>query len=56
MATPSTPEISLLDPNIHLNSVISDVPKFARYLKADIINYYLNNPMVKYQYMRIHLK
>ena len=53
---PSFPEISLLDLKIHLNLVISDTCKGARYLTADIINYYLNNPMANYQYMRIHLK
>ena len=53
---PSSLEISLLDLKIHLNSVISDARKVDRYLTADIIDYYLNNPMVNYQYMRIHLK
>ena len=53
---PISQAISLLDLKIHLNSVISDAQKFARYLTSDIINYYLNNPMVNYQYMRIHLK
>ena len=53
---PSSPAISLLDLKIHLNSVISDACKGDRYLTADIINYYLNNPMENYQYRRIHLK
>ena len=53
---PSSPAISLLDLNIHLNSVIYDARKGACYLMSDIINYYLNNPMANYQYMRIHLK
>ena len=53
---PSSPEIILLDLNIHLKSVIFDACKGARYLTADIINYYHNNPMMNYQYMWIHLK
>ena len=53
---PISPAISLLDFNIHLNSVISDTRKWARYLTVDIINYYLNNPVANFQYMRIHLK
>ena len=53
---PSSPEISLLDLKIHLNSVIYDACKGARYITADIINYYLNNPMPKFHYMQIHLK
>ena len=53
---PSSPAISLLDLKIHLNSVISDARKGARYLTSDIINYFLNNPMANFQYMRIHLK
>ena len=53
---PSSPSISLLDLKIHLNSVISDARKGAHYLTADIINYFLNNPMANYQYTRIHMK
>ena len=40
----------------NLHSIIYDTRKVARYLTADIINYYLNNPMANYQYMPIHLK
>ena len=53
---PRSPETSLLDLKIHLNSVISDAHKGARYLTADIINYYLNKPMANFQYMHIRLK
>ena len=53
---PSSPAISLLDLKIHLNFVISDARKGACYLTADIINYYLNNPMANFQYMLIHIK
>ena len=53
---PISPALSLLDLKIHLDSVISDARKYGHYLTADIINYYLNNPMKNYQYMQIHLK
>ena len=51
-----SPEISLPDLKIHLNSIISNVHREARYMTADITNYYLNNPMSNFQYMRIHLR
>ena len=53
---PSSPAAALLDIKIHLNSVISDAHKGARYGTADIKNYYLNNPMSKFRYMCIPLK
>ena len=45
-----------MDLKVHLSSAIFDARKGACYLMADIINYYLNNPMAKFQYMRIHFK
>ena len=53
---PSSPAVSLLDTKIMLNSVISDAHKGARYCTADIKNFYLNNPMSTFRYMRIPLK
>ena len=55
-ADPSAPLIELLDTKIHLNSVISDSKKGTRYFVADIKNYYLNNLLTHFQYMRIHTK
>ena len=55
-ADPSAPAVGLLDKKIHLNSVISDPKKGARYFVADIKNYYLNNLVIHLQYMRIHAK
>ena len=52
----SSPAVSLLDTKIMLNSVISDAHKGARYCTADIVNFYLNNPMQKYRYMKIPLR
>ena len=45
-----------MDIKIHLNSTISDAVRGARYATADIENYYLNNPMKFFRYMRIALK
>ena len=50
---PSSPVISLLDMNIFLNSFIYDAHTGARYSTVDINNYYLNNPMDIFQYMKI---
>ena len=55
-ADPSAPAVGLLDTNIHLNSVISDSKKGARYFVADIKKYYLNNLLTHLQYIRIHAK
>ena len=55
-ADPSAPAVGLLDTKIHLNSVISDAKRGARYCVADIENFYLNNPLHTFQYMRIHTK
>ena len=55
-ADPSAPAVGILDTKIHLNSLISDAKHGARFCAADIKNYYLNNPLLKYQYMQIHYK
>ena len=55
-ADPSAPAVALLDTKLHLNSTISDAKHGARYCVADIDNYYLNNNLSHFQYMRIHGK
>jgi hypothetical protein len=40
----SSPAVSMLDTKVHLNSIISDAHKGARYLCMEISNYYLSNP------------
>ena len=52
----SSPAAFLLYTNIFFNSVISDAHKGDRYGTTDIKNYYLNNPMNKYQYMKIPIQ
>ena len=51
---PSAPVVGLFDAKIYLNSTISDAKWGARYFVADIENYYLNNKLLQFQYMRIH--
>ena len=52
-----SPVVSLFDTKILLDSVISDANKGARYCTADIKNFYLNNPVKTYRYIKtpIHL-
>ena len=49
----SSPAVSLLDTKILLNSVISDTNKGTRYWTVDMKNFYLNNPMKTYRYIKI---
>ena len=53
---PASPTVSLIDVKLHLNSVISDAHRGARYIVVDIKNFYLGTPMGYYQYMKIHRK
>ena len=48
-----TPTADLLLVKTHLNSVIS-TPN-AKYLTLDIHNFYLNTPMARYEYARVHI-
>ena len=47
------PSFSLLNTKIFLNSVIYDAYTGARYGTVDVKDFYLNNPMNRYQYMKI---
>lgn len=47
----STPTADLITSKIHINSVISTVG--AKFMTADIKNFYLNTPMECYEYMRL---
>ena len=51
----STPAVGLLDTKIHLNSVISDSKRGARYCVTDTENYCLNNLLLLQQNMHIHI-
>ena len=50
---PSSPAISLLNTNIFLNSVISDVRTGAKFCTVDVKNHYLQSPIKNFQYMLI---
>ena len=49
----TTPTADMRTPNLIFNSVLST--KNAKYMCADIVNFYLNNPMDRYEYMKLTL-
>jgi hypothetical protein len=49
-----SPAISLVDTKIHLNSVISDAHRGARYCTGDLKDFFLQSHMKIFQYMRVH--
>ena len=51
---PSSPEVSLLNVKIHINSTISRAKHNARYMCIDIKKIYLGTPIKYFQYMSIH--
>jgi len=51
-----SPAVGVTDTKLHLNSVISDAHRGARYCTGDIKDFFLGSEMEVYQYMRIHRK
>jgi len=51
-----SPAVGVTDTKLHLNSVISDAHRGARYCTGDIKDFFLGSEMATYQYMRIHRK
>ena len=51
-----SPAASLLETKLLLNSVISDAKQGARFLSADLKDFFLATPMDNPEYMRIHWK
>jgi len=51
-----SPAVGVTDTKLHLNSVISDAHRGARYCTGDIKDFFLGSDMATYQYMRIHRK
>ena len=52
----SSPAVSLLYIKIHINSAILDADRGAKYPSCDMENFYLNDHMSIYRYIRISLK
>jgi hypothetical protein len=51
-----SPAVGLTDTKLHLNSVISDAKKGARYGTADLKDFFLQSLMKIFQYMKVHRK
>jgi hypothetical protein len=51
-----SPAVGLTDTKLHLNSVISDAKKGARYGTADLKDFFLQSLMKIFQYMKVHKK
>jgi hypothetical protein len=49
-----SPAVGLIDTKLHLNSVISDAHRGARYLTTDIKDFFLQSLMKIFQYMKVH--
>jgi hypothetical protein len=49
-----SPAVGVTDTKLHINSVISDAARGARYCTCDIKDFFLGSAMPVYQYMKIH--
>ena len=52
----SSPASNLIDAKLLLNSTISDAPSGARFMSADLKDFFLNTPMQRAEYMKIQYK
>ena len=52
----SSPVTNLIDAKLLLNSTISDAHKGARFMSADLKDFFLNTPMERAEYMKIQYK
>ena len=50
----SSPEVSMTNAKLHINSTISDSHKGSYYLVMDITNFYLGTNMSYHQYMHAY--
>ena len=50
------PAASILETKILINSVISDAKRGARFMSADLKDFFLATPMLHPEYMKIHIK
>ena len=51
-----SPATDLLETKILINSTISDASKGARFMSADLKDYFLGSPMKKPEYMKVHIR
>ena len=49
-----SPAVGVTDTKLHINSVISDAHRGARYSTCDIKDFFLGSAMAVYQYMKVH--
>ena len=52
----SSPVSNLIDAKILLNSTISDAKDGAKFMSADLKDFFLNTPMARAEYMKIQFK
>ena len=51
-----SPAANMVETNLLVNSVISDAPQGAKFMPADIKDYFLATPMARSEYMKVRLK
>ena len=51
-----SPAANIIETKLLVNSVISDAKKGARFMSADIKDFFLNTPMERPEYMRVHYR
>ena len=49
-----SPAANIMETKLLINSVISDAKKGARFMSADLKEFFLNTPMERAEYMRVH--
>ena len=51
-----SPAANMLETKLLINSVISNAKKGARFLSVDLKDHFLNTPMSRPEYMRVHYR
>ena len=51
-----SPAANLLETKVLINSTILDAPKGARFLTADVKDFFLASPMLHPEYMKVHIR
>ena len=50
-----SPATDLLETKLIINSTISDADKGARFMSADLKDYFLGSPMLRPEFMKVHI-